>query len=234
MRGWFVTGTDTHVGKTFVSVGLVRWLNQQGIPTGAYKPVASGCTVDTSGFKTWEDVEQLFSATGGKWTRHRICPQQFELPLAPPIAARRERKYVDENLLLQGAEWWMNEVSHLIVEGAGGWKSPMSESWSNADVAKQLGFPVLLVARLGLGTINHALLTLEAIERESLPVLGIILTENRKLAEDISTEENPSELAKRTKVPILAVIPYHPVRVGEIPKPLQQRIWCDLAESPDL
>lgn len=234
MKGWFVTATDTNVGKTFVASALIRWLNQQGISAAGYKPAASGTIVDLQGNKSWEDVEALHAASDQKWPRERICPQTFDLPLAPPFAARRAGKTIDQDLLLRGASWWEGKVSHLIVEGAGGWLSPISENWSNGDLALQLGFPVLLVARLGLGTINHTLLTLEAIERSGLPIVGIVLSESQYLPEDISTRDNPAELAKRTRHPILGVVPYQPNSRGEIPEPLQSRVWLDLAGEPKL
>lgn len=232
MNGWFVTATDTNVGKTFVAAALIRWLNQQGLTTAGYKPAASGSSIDPNGRKSWEDVEALYHASGEKWPRDRICPQTFDLPLAPPFAARRAGKTVDEATLIQGAQSFSGQVSHLIVEGAGGWLSPISDNWSNADLAAQLKFPVLLVARLGLGTINHTLLTLESIERRGLPILGIVLTESTHLPEDISTTDNPTELAQRTPHPILAVIPHQQTPPGEIPPPLQSPIWLDLAREP--
>jgi len=234
MNGWFVTATDTNVGKTFVASALIRWLNQQGLTTAGYKPAASGALVDSNGRQSWEDVEALYRASGEKWPRELICPQTFELPLAPPFAARRAGKIIDESLLIQGAQNWAGRVAHLIVEGAGGWLSPISDNWSNADLAAQLKFPVLLVARLGLGTINHTLLTLESIERRGLPILGIVLTESTHLPEDISTSDNPAELAQRTPHPILAVIPHQTGQPGEIPLPLRSPVWLDLAREPQL
>lgn len=234
MKGWFVTATDTNVGKTFVAGGLVRWLNQHGIRTAAYKPAASGSLVDSHGSHSWEDVEELFRASGEKWPRTQICPQTFKQPLAPPFAARNEGRIVDEQLILSGAEAWRGNVDHLLVEGAGGWLSPISDNWSNADLAERLNFPILLVARLGLGTINHTLLTLEAIERRRLPIQGIVLSESAHLPEDISTADNPAELAKRTPHPILAVIPHKSIATGEIPAPLRSPIWLDLAREPKL
>lgn len=229
MKGWFITATDTNVGKTFVASALVRLLTEGGVKTGAYKPAASGAISTEGEGLLWEDVEALHGACGGRWTRERICPQRFIKPLAPPFAAEAEGKRLDEQLLLSGAVWWKSEVQHLIVEGAGGWLSPISGRWSNADLAQELNFPVLIVARLGLGTLNHTLLTLEAVERRQLPILGIVMTEAQHLPEDLSVVQNADELRKRTSHPILAVIPHQRAPAAFIPKPLQSSVWLDLA-----
>lgn len=228
-KGWFITGTDTNVGKTFVASGLVRSLNQQGLRTGAYKPAASGGERNSSGEMVWGDVETLHEAMEGAWPRERICPQRFLAPLAPPQAARREGKVLDEELLIAGARWWEEQVDLVIVEGAGGWLSPLSDSWSNADFAERLGYPVLVVARLGLGTINHTLLTLEAIERRGVPILGVVMTEGLFDPGDVSVEGNPEELGRLTKHPVLGVIRHQSDR--SVPEVLQRPGWGELARK---
>lgn len=204
LRGLFVTGTDTGVGKTFVAVGLVRWLRARGYRTGAYKPVASGCREESQRI-IWDDVESLHAALNCEFPQSRICPQTFRAPLAPPVAAQSEGRAVDTNLLREGAAWWSDHADVLIVEGAGGLLSPISDRDSVADLARDLGWPLLIVARAGLGTINHTLLTIEAADRRRLPVAGVVLNPVDGTA-DPSAASNPLELANRCSVPILAVL----------------------------
>lgn len=207
-RGLFVTGTDTGVGKTFVTSALAEIWHRGGAKIGAYKPAASGCDFDAAGNPTWGDVDSLHAALDGAVPKSRICPQCFAAPLAPPIAAEQEGRRVDDALLLSGAAWWQSRTELLLVEGAGGLLAPLSETQSNADLAVSLNFPVLIVARAGLGTINHTLLTVEAAQRRGLHVVGIVLNAAQPASSDQSVQSNPTQLAKRCTVPILAVFPH--------------------------
>jgi dethiobiotin synthetase len=207
-RGLFVTGTDTGVGKTFVTAALIQTWLTAGARLGAYKPAVSGCEFDAAGQPYWDDLEALFHALNGAFPRANICPQCFAAPLAPPVAAQVEGRQVDDALLTSGANWWHSQVDLLLVEGAGGLLAPLSESRSNAELAVELGFPLLIVARAGLGTINHTLLTVEAAQRRGLSVLGIVLNAAQSTTSDSSIQSNPNELAKRCQVPILGVLPH--------------------------
>lgn len=206
-RGLFITGTDTGVGKTYVAAGIVHALRAQGVRVGAYKPAASGSEEGAAG-PIWQDVERLSAALGGGFPRSAICPQCWHAPLAPPVAARREGGQVDPLLLRRGADWWRERVDLLVVEGAGGLLSPLTETETVADLARDLGFPLVIVARLSLGTINHTLLTIERAQARGLAIAGIVLNQSTPPdPADLSTESNPEELARRTTVPILAVLP---------------------------
>lgn len=210
LSGLFVTGTDTGVGKTYVAAGMVRGLRERGVRVGAYKPVVSGCEAGAEG-PVWEDLRLLSAALGGEFPEERIGPQRFRAPLAPPVAARLEGKEVDADLLRTGIDWWRKRVDVVVVEGAGGLLSPVSESESVADLAVAFGFPVLVVARLSLGTINHTLLTLEAARSRGLTVAGVVLNQPAPpAADDVSAASNPVELEKRCGAPILAKLPFAP------------------------
>jgi dethiobiotin synthetase len=209
-RGLFITGTDTGIGKTYVAAGIVRLLRAQGVRVGAYKPTASGSEPGSVG-PVWGDVERLHSALGGEFPREAICPQCWHAAVAPPVAARFEGKRIDAALLRRGADWWRERVDLLVVEGAGGLLSPLAETETVADLAVDLGFPLLIVARLSLGTINHTLLTIEAAQARHLTVAGILLNQaSPPDSADRSQETNAAELARRTAVPILGVLPYSP------------------------
>ncbi len=174
MLGLFFTGTDTDVGKTWVTAMVARGLRAGGTRVGAYKPVASGA-VDGR----WHDIEVLSAALGGQFPADRICPQRFDAALAPPEAARRESREIDANLLRSATRWWTDQVDLLLVEGVGGLLCPLTETETIADLAVDLGWPLVIVARSGLGTINHTLLTIDAARRRSLTIAGIIINDSR-------------------------------------------------------
>lgn len=207
MRGLFITGTDTGVGKTYVACSILRELRQAGVRAGAYKPACSGAEVLPDGRRAWADVDALAAACDEQFPRERICPQCLTAPLAPPAAAALEGRRVDEPLLAEGRDWWIGQVDFLLVEGAGGLLSPLGDDVLNADLAASLGYPVLVVAADRLGTINHTLLTVEAALARKLQVAGIVL--NRLTADpDLSAESNYGQLQQHCPVPVLGVWPF--------------------------
>lgn len=202
--GLFITGTDTEIGKTYVTCLIAREAASRGVRVGVYKPACSG---SVSG-PVWEDVEALFESLGGRYEKDRICPQRFSAPLAPPVAARREGRTVDGELLRSGAAWWEGRVELLLVEGVGGLLSPLTETESVADLAGDLGYPLIVVAGRGLGTINHTLLTVEAARQRGLAVAGILFNEVDPPRGSPAEETNPAEVAARCEVPVLGVVPH--------------------------
>jgi dethiobiotin synthetase len=205
-RGLFITGTDTGVGKTTVAAMIARHLRAEGRRAGAYKPVCTGGTLGSDGRLVWADVDALCEAIGRAFPAERICPQTFAAPLAPPFAAAAEHRQVDRQLLRTGAAWWYGQVDVLLVEGVGGLLCPLTDDETVADLARDLNLPVLIVARLGLGTINHTLLTVEAAERRGLEVAGIVLNEAEPGTDDPSTRINPAAIAARCHTPVLGVV----------------------------
>lgn len=201
-RRLFVTGTDTGVGKTQATVWLVRELRQRGLRVGVYKPVCSGA-IEQDGKLAWDDIERLSAAIDDAVPRDRICPQSFHAPLAPPIAASLESRTVDESLLLTGATWWDDQADVLLIEGAGGWLSPVSTNWTNADLAQRLEADVLLVAANRLGVINHALLSIDHIRRHCRLKGGLLnqvsppADNSEVLGIDDSAEINRREIESR-------------------------------------
>ncbi len=170
-RGLFVTGTDTGVGKTAVSCALARALRGRGVDVGVMKPIETG--VPAAGP---EDARALREAAGAADRLEEICPLRFALPAAPTVAAEAEGREVDLALLRRSAEGLASRHELLLVEGAGGLLVPAAPGRSMADLAAELGLPLLVVARTRLGTINHTRLTLLAAEHLRLPVLGVALS----------------------------------------------------------
>jgi dethiobiotin synthetase len=205
--GLFITGTDTGVGKTYVGAMIARSLADGGHRVGVYKPAASGCTRE-NGDLVSADAVTLWNAAGRPGDLDRVCPQRFAAPLAPHLAAREEGKQLDVDLLRQGIEYWRDRSDVIVVEGAGGLMSPLGAEQYVADLATELGFPLIVVSRNVLGTINQTLQTLIAAEfRGGLPVAGVVLNHVAPpSADDVSLATNRRELAARLSAPVLAEV----------------------------
>lgn len=204
MKGLFVTGTDTDVGKTWISCLITRQLLASGHRVGVYKPACSGSSVDSAGTEYWPDLRALLEAVGGEVPLDRVCPQRFAEPLAPPVAAQRAGATVNSQRLRNGVDWWRENCDVLIVEGVGGLLCPMTDTETIADLAVDLGFPLLLVARPNLGTINHSLLTLDVCRTHKLNVSGVVLNQ---ASDDVVASEfvasNAEQIQRFGKVPVL-------------------------------
>jgi len=205
--GLFITGTDTEVGKTYVAALIARSLRAAGHRVGVYKPAASGCR-EVEGELVADDAVLLWEAAGRPGELDRVCPQRFRAALAPHLAAREEGKTLDPDLLRTGIEYWRARSDVIVVEGAGGLMSPLGDDEYVADLANDLGFPLVIVARNSLGTINHTLQTLIAAAtfRDGLSIAGIVFNHPAPPGGDPSTESNRRELAIRAVPPILAEV----------------------------
>ena len=169
--GFFVTGTDTGVGKTRVACALVTRLRALGLDVGAMKPVETG--VGPTGPA---DAIALRAAAGSVDPLEDVCPQRFVLPAAPDVAAAAEGRSVDLAAIRAAFERVKVRHEWLVAEGAGGLLAPLTEAVSVADLAGWLGLPLVLVARARLGTINHTRLTLEAARARGLGVAGVVIS----------------------------------------------------------
>jgi dethiobiotin synthetase len=200
-KGLFIAGTDTGVGKTFVACGLAAALRAKGADVGVFKPFESGVGAGHS------DYRLLKEASGTKDPDDWICPYRFEEALAPMVAAERAGVAIDWCHVTDCFESIAIKHDFVIVEGAGGLLVPLGEGKTNIDLIRECEFPVLLVARLGLGTINHTLLSLEALERRGIPCVGVVLNQTRETS-GVAEETNPEVLRKLTRVPVLGVVPF--------------------------
>lgn len=171
-RGWFVTGTDTDVGKTHIACRMLAEMRSQGMRVGAYKPAASG-----AGSLEESDPYRLWQAIGGGVPLGLVNPQSYAAPLAPPIAAEVENRSVDERLLISGVEAWCDRCDFLLIEGAGGLMSPISWSMTNADLAQSIGYPLVIVANNRLGVVHQILATVVAAKSHHLQIAEIVLNE---------------------------------------------------------
>lgn len=204
--GLFITGTDTGVGKTYVAACIARTLAGDGLRVGVYKPVASGCRRVADELVS-DDAVELWEAAGRLGELSEVCPQRFAAPLAPPLAARAEGRQIDAALLRQGLQYWLDRADLVLVEGAGGLMSPLTDTEFAADLAFDFGFPLVVVAANALGVINQTLQTLitAATFREGLEVAGVVLNHPRPPSpDDLSLATNRAELERRSVPPILA------------------------------
>ncbi len=205
--GLFITGTDTGVGKTYVASLIARALAASGRRVGVYKPAASGCIRDAGGQIVSDDAAALWEAAGRPGDLEHVCPQRFLAPLAPHLAARAAGKAVDAALLRTGLDYWNEGSDIVLVEGAGGLLSPISDQECVADLACDFGYPLVVVSRNILGTINATLLTLFTAShyRGGLPVAGVVLNHPAPpAADDASVSTNRAELAAHCSAPLLA------------------------------
>lgn len=208
-RGLFITGTDTEVGKTYVTSIIARSLVNAGHKVGVYKPVASDCLRDGNTIHS-SDAHSLWDAANRPLTVEDVCPQKFEAAIAPHLAAEAEGKTVDVELLREGISVWENKCDIVLVEGAGGLMTPISEDEFFADLAFDFGYPLIVVVPNILGCINQTMQTLITAStfRDGLEIGGIILNNVRTEEGDESVKTNAQEIAKRSRIPILGSIEY--------------------------
>jgi len=204
MRGFFITGTDTDVGKTWVTAGLLHVLNEQGLKTVAMKPVASG-SKRIDGQLRNADAECLMQHMNTAAEYPEVNPYSFEPAIAPHIAATQAGENIELEKIQQIAEHLARRADVILVEGVGGWAVPLNETQGVADLAVKLQLPVIMVVRIRLGCINHALLSAQSIQASGLSIFGWVA--NMCNSPDSFAEENISALQQRLDCPMLARLP---------------------------
>lgn len=203
-RAFFVTGTDTGVGKTQVTAALLYAGREAGLSTAALKPVAAGCEATPEGLRN-EDAVLLQSLVSEPLIYEQINPVALAPAIAPHIAATEARRAVSVQRLSGYCRGVLGRADLTLVEGAGGWRVPINRSETLADLARLLNLPVILVVGMRLGCLNHALLTAEAVLRDGLPLAGWVA--NTLEADMPRLEENIASLSQRLPAPCLGVIP---------------------------
>ncbi len=203
MRGLLVTGTDTGVGKTVVTAGLARILADRGENIGVMKPVETGCPEEG-----WP-ADAGFLARAGRVddSMDLVVPCRFREPLAPLVAARREGGVVDVEAIRAAFGKLTVKYDRLLVEGAGGLSVPLTDDVDTAELAALLGLKVLVVARPGLGTLNHTCLTVHYARSHGLQVIGVVISGFKPRTEDVAERTNPEVIESRCAVPMLGLVP---------------------------
>lgn len=217
MAHYFVTGTDTDVGKTRVAAALLYKARQAGLTTAAVKPVAAGCEY-VGGHWVNDDALRLQAQCWPPLTYGAVNPVAFEAPVAPHIAAAEQGASLNVTALAQACRAVLaGGAEFAVVEGAGGWRVPLNDTETLADLAQALELPVILVVGVRLGCINHALLSIEAIERDGLRLAGWVA--NVVDPNTARLEANLDTLRRQIAAPCVGVVPYlaepSPAALGE-------------------
>lgn len=197
-KGIFIVGTDTGVGKTIIAAGIAGALYRQGLDVGVMKPVSAGLR---------EDARFLMKSIDSEDPIGLVNPVHLRLPLAPYVAATLLHQRVDIQRIVCAFRILSRKHFFLVVEGAGGLLVPLQKKFLVADLVKALRLPALIVARATLGTINHTLLTVEALRARKIPIVGIVLNGLKSKHRDLAVHTNPKILREFSRLPILGILP---------------------------
>jgi dethiobiotin synthetase len=206
-RGFFITGTDTAVGKTMVTAALAALLRAARIDVGVMKPILTGCR-RRHGRWILSDTRLLLRAASTDDPPTLVTPYRFSLPASPLAAAQAARRPIDLHRIDAAYRALARRHDLMLVEGSGGLLVPLTTRSTTADLIDRLNLPVVIVARAGLGTINHTLLTVEAARRRRLTVVGIILNQPTPPRRDPSVAGNRALLRALTGLPVIGPLGY--------------------------
>ena len=204
MNGFFVTGTDTGVGKTVVAAGLARLLRQRQLRVGVLKPIETGYA------DPGERSDGAFLAEAAELDVRDVTPCFYPDPAAPLVAARVARRPVDLQAVFSAFKQLQSQSDWMIVEGAGGLAVPITETMDMAGLALELNLPLLIIARPNLGTLNHTCLTLHYARARGLTVLGVVLSNTQPETDSLAERTNPAMLEELGQAPVLGRVPYSP------------------------
>lgn len=206
-KGLFITGTDTGVGKTLIAGAIAKILSQSGRKIGVFKPVATGCKKTKNGLVS-RDAEFLAHCAGSKFSLEIINPVKFRIPAAPFACQKAENKKVDFGRIKAAYRQIRQNCDFVIIEGIGGVKVPITDKLDVLGLAKFFKLPVIIVARSKLGTINHTLLTIDAVRRAGLLLAGVIINGYDETTKNYAEKTNAEIIKKLGKVKIIAVVPF--------------------------
>ncbi len=232
--GVFVTATDTEVGKTMIAGAIAQCLHRQGKRVGVFKPAASGCRVGDDGEMISDDASFL-ARCAGMDADDDVTALRFAEPLAPNVAAERAGQTVDIEAIVAGYKRIAAAGECVVVEGVGGLLCPLSDDFWVIHLAELCRLPIVIVARPGLGTINHTLLTLQAARAAGLTVAGVVINRYPTDTDDVATITNVRQIAERGQVDVLAVVdddPESSVERGVLGPGVREAVnqvnWADL------
>lgn len=218
-KGIFITGTDTGVGKTYVAAGLARALVRSRVDVGVMKPAETGCR-RRSGRLVPRDALLLIKSSEARDSLSFINPYRFQKPLAPFAAAQLEGKQILPLRIMRSYYELARKHDFLIVEGAGGIMVPLRHDYTYRELARDMGLPVLIVARAGLGTVNHTLLTVLSLNGIGLKIAGIVLNQSQSTRRGLAEKTNPALIEEMCGVPVLGVLSYRDGRFDSIAEKL--------------
>lgn len=207
MKTIFVTGTDTGVGKTTVTSAMVAFLSlRKKFNVGVMKPFESGLSKGDKDLLPWDAI-CLCEASGSADDLNLISPYTFEAPLAPEVAAQLENVTIDLDVVDRIYRTIQSAHDLVVIEGAGGVMVPIRKNFFYVDLIQRWNAPTLIVSRLGLGTINHTLLTVHLLKERGASILGVILNNTGGLS-DVAARTNPDVLKEYLDVPVFGIFPH--------------------------
>ncbi len=224
-KGYFITGTDTGVGKTVVTALLASALSKRGLRVGVMKPVETGCPREGDRLVP-QDSLFLRQVSGCTAPQELVTPYTFAEPLAPAIAAQLAGSTIEMKHIRRCYEQLLAEYDIVLVEGAGGLLVPLTAQFSMHDIAVELNLPVLVVACNRLGAINHTLLTV-TVAHERSQVLGIVLNHIQAPGNDLAMQTNADALRRWGKAPLFGQVPYMPIVTVETLDALGKQLVLD-------
>jgi len=207
MKGLFITGTDTGVGKTLVAGGIANALRYEGKRVGVFKPVGTGCSHQHEGLVN-ADSEFLRSCSHCNFPLSEINPVGYVNPAAPLVCEEFENRAVDFGRIAEAYNKICADSEFIIVEGIGGVRVPVSAGVDVLELAKQFQMPVVIVTRPNLGTINHTLLTIDAVRNAGLDIAGVVISGYDVESAGLAEESLPMVLEEWGGVDILSILPF--------------------------
>lgn len=220
-KGIFITGTDTGVGKTYVAEGLIRELRKNGVDVGIMKPAETGCRAH-AGRLVPADAIRLVKASGVRDSLELVNPYRFAHALAPSVAAELAGKTISPAKIVNSFRRLSQRHDFIIVEGAGGIMAPLSGKYLYLDLAAALCLPVVIVARPGLGTINHTLLTISAIKKRRLKIAGVVINYAKDRKQGLAEKTSPAALEMVSGVRVLGIVRTRGVTFEDIVKKIMK------------
>jgi dethiobiotin synthetase len=206
-KGLFVTGTDTEVGKTVIAAGLAGIFKKKGLKVGVMKPIQTGA-IKKNGKLISLDIELMIKTSGISEDINLLNPYCLQPPAAPLVASQITGINLDIKKILSAYTELKSRYEIVIVEGAGGLLVPILNNYLMIDLIKDLGLPILIVAKPSLGTINHTLLTIRQAQSQRIHVIGVVINAFKEDKAGVVERTNPQIIENLSKVPILCIIPY--------------------------
>jgi dethiobiotin synthetase len=216
ISGLFITGTDTGVGKTYVSAGIATALRRRGVETGVMKPAETGCRMRSGRLVPRDALLLMRSARCLNDPLSLVNPFRFRSPLAPSIAAERDGRKIYPRKILHAFHALQKRHDFMIVEGAGGIMVPLSGRYTYRDLARAMRLPVLIVARPALGTINHTLLTIAALKERDIAIAGVVINHTSDSRSGLAEKTSPAVIEKISGIRIVGIIHHDSSRFDSV------------------
>ncbi|MHC4552547.1 MAG: dethiobiotin synthase [Planctomycetota bacterium] len=205
-NGLFITGTDTGVGKTLITGGIAAVLRQQGLTVGVFKPIASGCRDE--GYLISDDTRFLAMCADAQYSLSVISPVTYKTPAAPITCVELEKRPINYEEIVTSYNYLCDNTDIVLVEGIGGAMVPIDDEHTVLDLAVEFDLPTVIVARPDLGTINHSLLTVEAVRNAGVPVAGLVISGYKALDATVAEETAPDVICQLADTNLLSIVPY--------------------------